>query len=268
MNRNNLKYFSVGALTLLISLMACNRPPDLPLAPSIGYEDVVFEVSSTNIGAVVIETFALKLTFSVSDGDGDIGLDGAESGRPYQEFDLVRDEVTRQPVVFGERPQDPPFNCLDWLIESPVGVPPDAAFDYNGDGDKRDTVLVNFNPNRFNMFVDFFIKQPDGSFVESDVRTWPPGSINEQTFCNTETFDGRIPCLSSADEPCDFVRSTKRPIEGSITYEMISSGFLPVFRTSTIKMVFQIQDRALNKSNIVETPEFTLQDIRVETTGG
>ncbi len=251
----------------LISLVACNRPPDLPVEPTISFNDVVFEVTTTTIGTVPIESYALKLTFNVSDGDGDIGLDGAESGRPYHEFDLVLDESTRQPINFGDNPGDV-FTCIDWIIESPVGVPEDATFDYNGDGDRLDTLGAIFNPNRHNIFVDFLIKQPDGSFVESDVRAWPPGSDNEVTFCNTETFDGRIPCLSADDAPCDFVRSTSRPIEGTITYDMISSGFLPVFRTSTIKMRFQIQDRRLNKSNIVESPEFTLQDIRVDVSGG
>jgi len=259
---------TVGAMTVLMSLVACNRPPDLPLEPSISYNDLVFEVTTTQIGAVEIESYALKLTFNVSDGDGDIGLDGAESGRPFHEFDLILDENDNA-INFGQRPGDPPFTCIDYIIESPVGVPEDATFDYNFDGDKSDSLLVRFNPDRFNIFVDFFIKQPDGSFVESDVRAWPPGGPFEENFCNSETFDGRIPCLSSSDEPCDFIRSTDRPIEGTITYEMISSGFLPVFRTSTIKMVFQIQDRALHKSNIVESPEFTLQDIRVDVdTGG
>ena len=49
------------------------------------------------------------------------------------------------------------------------------------------------------------------------------------------------------------------PIEGVIKYEMKSGLFLPVFRTDTVKIVFQMQDRARNRSNIVETPEFTLQ---------
>ena len=266
MNRNIFKYYSLGAIAFLTSLLACNRPPDLPLAPTISFNDIAFEVTSTSIGDVIIESFALKLTFNVADGDGDIGLDGAESGRPFQEFDLIRENG--EAINFGDRPGDPPFNCIDWIIEAPVGVPIDAAFDHNGDGDVLDTLLIDLNEDQFNIFVDFFIKQPDGSFVESDVRTWPPGSENEQTFCNTETFDGRIPCLSSDDSPCDFIRATERPIEGTITYEMISSGFESVFRNETIKLSFQIQDRKLNKSNIVESPEFTLQDIRVDNPGG
>ncbi len=267
MRLNHTKYYSLAALTLVLSLLGCNRPPDLPDTPVISFNDIAFEVTTVFIGSVPIETTTLKLTFNVADGDGDIGLDGAESGRPYNEFDFVTNP-DGSIVEFGERPGDPPFTCLDYLIEAPQGVPDDATFDYNQDGDTKDTLYVDFNENRHNIFVDFFIKQPDGSFVESDVRAWPPGSDNEVTFCNSETFDGRIPCLSAEDEPCDFIRSTNRPIEGTITYDMQSSGFLPIFRAETIKLVFQIQDRALNKSNIVETPEFTLQDIRVDIDGG
>lgn len=266
MRLNHAKYYSLAALTLVFSLLGCNRPPDLPDAPVISFNDISFEVTTIFIGSVPIETTTLKLTFNVADGDGDIGLDGAESGAPYNEFSFVTNP-DGSIVEFGERPEDPPFTCLNYLIEAPQGVPDDATFDYNDDGDTSDTLRVNFNENRHNIFVDFMVKQPDGSFVESDVRAWPPGSDNEVTFCNSETFDGRIPCLSAEDEPCDFVRSTDRPIEGTITYDMLSSGFLPVFRAETIKLVFYIQDRNLNKSNIVETPEFTLQDIRVDVGG-
>lgn len=266
MRLNHAKYYSLAAMTLVFGLLGCNRPPDLPDAPVISFNDIAFEVTTIFIGSVPIETTTLKLTFNVADGDGDIGLDGAESGKPFDEFEFVRNP-DESIVEFGERPGDPPFTCIDYIIEAPQGVPDDATFDYNEDGDKGDTLLVDFNENRFNIFVDFLVKQPDGTFIESDVRAWPPGSDNEQTFCNSETFDGRIPCLSAEDEPCDFIRSTDRPIEGTITYDMLSSGFLPVFRAETIKLSFQIQDRALNKSNIVETPEFTLQDIRVDVGG-
>jgi hypothetical protein len=266
MRLNHAKYYTLAAIVLAFSLLGCRRPPDLPDTPSISFNDISFEVSTIMVGPVAIETTTLKLTFNVSDGDGDIGLDGAESGRPFNEFDFVLD-TDGSIVEFGQRPADPPFTCLNYIIEAPQGVPEDATFDYNDDGDTGDTILVAFNENRFNIFVDFLVRQPDGTFEEEDIRTWPPGSDNEQTFCNTETFDGRIPCLSSEDEPCDFVRSTNRPIEGTITYDMISSGFLPVFRAEPIKLRFYIKDRALNQSNIVETPEFTLQDIRVDVTG-
>lgn len=266
MRLNHAKYYSLVAITLVFTLLGCNRPPDLPDTPIISFNDVSFEVTTVFIGAVAIETTTLKLTFNVADGDGDIGLDGAESARPFNEFEFKLD-ANGDKIEFGQRPEDPPFSCIDYIIEAPLGVPIDATFDYNEDEDTLDTIAVIFNENRFNIFVDFLIKQPDGSFVESDVRTWLPGSENERTFCNPNTFDGRIPCLSTDDKPCDFINSTNRPIEGTITYDMLSSGFLLVFRAETIKLRFYIKDRALNQSNIVESPEFALQDIRVDIGG-
>lgn len=263
------KYTKARALAvclLTLSLVACfNRPPELPEAPVISFNDIAFEVSTTMIGPVPIETFELKLTLNVSDGNGDIGLDGDENTGIYREFDFVRYNDPDQTIVqFGERPEDPPFTCVDWILEAPPGVPEDAVVDYNNDGDTNDTLRIIQNDNRHNIFIRFFEKQNDGSFVETDPRTWPPGSPNEETFCGI-SFNGRIPCLSSEDNPCNFVVNNDRPIEGTITYAMNSAAFLPVFRTNTIKLEFQIQDRALNRSNIAETPEFTLQDIRVDT---
>jgi hypothetical protein len=45
-------------------------------------------------------------------------------------------------------------------------------------------------------------------------------------------------------------------------YAMVGSGFLNTFSVSTLKLEVQIKDRELNKSNIITTPEFTLNGIR------
>ena len=54
-----------------------------------------------------------------------------------------------------------------------------------------------------------------------------------------------------------------RPLEGSLRYGMTSSGWLFLFR-DTLKIEVMIQDRALNKSNVVSTPDFTLDMISVD----
>ncbi|HLU88692.1 MAG TPA: hypothetical protein VKZ51_02595, partial [Cyclobacteriaceae bacterium] len=53
----------------------------------------------------------------------------------------------------------------------------------------------------------------------------------------------------------------ERAIEGTIRYSMLSLGWNSIFRNDTVKIEVQIQDRALNKSNIVASPDFTLSQI-------
>lgn len=247
----------IGSLILSLSILAiasCNRPPEFPNEPSISFDNVEFEV--VNPGDPLFEENILRLSFNVADGNGDLGLDGGEGSDgsgPYRPYTLVRDLGGF--VEFGQRPTDPPFTCLDYVIEDRENQ------DLNGDGDLGDTLLIEFNDNQYNIEVDFFVKD-GGQFREVEMRAQPLFSQNEQTLCGI-SFDGRFPCLSSEDNPCSFVTDNDRPIEGVITYEMISGLFLPIFRTDTIQLQFKVRDRALNESNVVTTPEFTLQSIQV-----
>jgi len=243
---------SIAAVSLIA--FSCNRPPDLPDAPSISFEDVTFQVR--NEGDPLFEETVLSLSFNVSDGNGDLGLDGNENNAPYNSYSLVTG--ANGFVEFGERPTDPPFSCLDYVIEDRENL------DLNNDEDFLDTLLINFNENQFNIEVDFLVKR-NGVFEELEMRAQPRGSANETTLCGI-SFDGRFPCLSSEDNPCDFIRDNDRPIEGVVTYEMNSGLFLPIFRTDTLMLQFKIRDRALNESNVASTEEFTLQGITIPST--
>lgn len=242
------------SLAFLWLVTACIRPPEFPEEPSISFNNIEFEEIIEVIGTAGVEvrTGLLTLQFNLTDGDGDIGFDGGETG---PDFDFVYENG--KIVQFGERPEDPPFTCVDYLIE---GLEGENGIDYNEDGDTADTLRMNLNEDRFNFFIDFFVKK-NGTFEELDFRRIPE-SANGQTLCGEVPFDSRIPCLSNEDDACKDIDDNPGPIEGVITYEMKSSLFLPVFRTDTVKIVFQMQDRALNRSNIVESPEFTLQGIR------
>jgi hypothetical protein len=242
-----------GLLVPLLGAWSCVRPPDLPETPSISFENVEFEI--LNQGDPLFEETVLRLSLNIADGNGDLGLDGSENFEPYQPFNLVVEND--QYIEFGDRPGDPPFSCLDYAIEDGENT------DLNNDGDLLDTLLIDFNQNQFNIEVDFYVKER-GQFREIELRAQPPGSPNENTFCGI-SFDGRFPCLSSDDNPCNFVQSNSRPIEGVITYDMNSGLFLPIFRTDTMKLQFKIRDRALNESNTAETPEFTLQSITISS---
>ena len=247
-------FFSGLIALVLISFNSCNRPPELPDEPIISFERIEFEI--LNQGDPLFERNELRLTFNVSDGNGDLGLDGSDGENnigPYRRYTLVTENGI--PVEFGQRPFDPPFTCLDYVIEDSENS------DLNGDEDLLDTLRIEFNQAQFNLDVDFFVKV-NGQFEEVEMRAQPLFSANQQTLCGV-SFDGRFPCLSSEDNPCDFVSGNNRPIEGEVTYAMSSGVFLPIFRTDTIKLEFRIRDRALNESNLAETPEFTLQGIQV-----
>lgn len=251
------KAFLFSAALTLFAAMGCTRPPDLPDTPQISFDKVEFEI--LNEGDPLFEENILRLSFNIQDGNGDLGLDGNENFPPYNPFFLVVDNNGR-PIEYGERPEDPDFTCLDYAVEDKENT------DLNGDGDLLDTLLIDFNVNQFNIEVDFFVKK-QGAFQPVEMRALPPGSPNETTFCGI-SFDGRFPCLSSDDNPCNFVRNNQRPIEGVITYEMNSGLFLPIFRTDTMKLAFKIRDRALNQSNTAESTEFTLQGIKVVPDSG
>lgn len=251
MRIRHISKYLLAVLAISAVTIGCNRPPDLPDTPSIDFEKVTFEVRDA--GDPLRETTVLSLSFNVRDGNGDLGLDGDENGVPYNAFGLVIENGSF--VEFGQRPTDPPFSCLDYVIEDTENL------DLNGDGDLTDTLLINFNKNQFNIEVDFFVKR-NGSFEELEMRAQPRGSANERTLCGI-SFDGRFPCLSNEDNPCNFIRNNDRPIEGVITYEMNSGLFLPIFRTDTLILEFKIRDRALNESNVAQSDEFTLQGITI-----
>lgn len=234
-----------------LAVIGCNKPPDFPDEPAISFEEVTFQVR--NQGDPLFEETVLSLSFNVQDGNGDLGLDGNENERPYNSFGLIPD--INGFIEFGDRPTDPSFSCLDYVIEDRENL------DLNNDGDFLDTLLIEFNENQFNIEVDFLVKR-NGVFEELEMRAQPRGSANETTRCGI-SFDGRFPCLSSEDNACAFIVDNDRPIEGIITYEMNSGLFLPIFRTDTLMLEFKVRDRALNESNVARTEEFTLQGITI-----
>lgn len=103
----------------------------------------------------------------------------------------------------------------------------------------QDTLYYTTNPNHYNIEVDYFVKDPSapGGFREFDWR---------EEYCTT--FDGRFPVFS--DQPSS--------IDGTLRYSMTSFGFTTIFSIKTLKLRVSIKDRAGNRSNVIETEEFTL----------
>jgi hypothetical protein len=204
--------------------VSCYQEPDFSFTPAIEFDRVEFVRGSFLDSLIVFVSF--------QDGDGDLGLRGDETSPPYHPFEFVRDD-NGQLITFGSRPDLPPFNPLDWIINPTV----------NGQV-VQDTVLIRQNPNHFNFFIEFFRRRPG----QTNFTQWNP---NAAPFY--QTFNGRFPILNQRDQ--------NRPLGGVIRYGMVSSQWRNIFGNDEIRIRVQIQDRALNRSNIAESPIFTLQEI-------
>lgn len=228
----------VGILIILAG--ACFKAPEFPIEPQIEFQNITFKPG----GLGGFDSLILLISFK--DGDGDLGLAPDETAcidedicynskfyfiKSDQSFVTYKDKRTNP--EFSDLPGFiNPYNCINWEITR------------NNQNVVTDTLYFELNPNHHNIEVDFLVKNPNGTFTEFDWTT-------EFHFPNCGvTFDGRFPILFQ-DRPGS-------PLEGTIRYGMGSSGFRILFSLKTIKLRIQIKDRALHRSNIIETPEFTL----------
>jgi hypothetical protein len=222
---------------ILTGVSACFNPPEFPVGPQIEYESIEYKEVGTGFDS---EYDSLILTISFKDGDGDLGLDATEDAPPYNnKYYYV---VNGKYLNYEAKRTDPnydtlpdfvkPYNCINWEV-------------YKENNIVKDTLYFELNPDYNNITVEFLVKNPDGTFTEFDWKeafNYPNCGIS---------FDGRFPILYK-DQP-------GAPLEGIIRYGMGSIGFKILFSTKTLKLRVEIKDRALNKSNVIDTPEFTLQ---------
>ncbi|MBT0811341.1 hypothetical protein KIH41_08620 [Litoribacter ruber] len=216
----------LGILFLATAAIGCVSPPEnFPSAPEISFSRVEF---------VPIQGAPDSLIVSVDfkDAEGDLGLGPRDFNPPFQPFDYVLTE-TGSRISYSNRPPDAPsYNPRDWRILDPM----------LDNVTVRDTLWIKPNPDHNNIFVRFFIKR--GGDYQEFVWEGPPYYT---------TFNGRFPRILTDDR--------ERAIEGNISYGMLSSGWQAIFRNDTIRLDVQIQDRQLNRSNTVSTPDFTLNQV-------
>ena len=243
---------------IALFLVSCFDPPEYSSIPSIEFEKVSFiDVSNTS------DPDSLIIVIRFKDGDGNLGLDAndpQDTLYPFQSRTFF-DTIPNSPIGYYY-PFDPRFPDLVYLTYSSRRTNPNYdtlppfAKPYNcvnweilRINNKVDTFYFQRNPYHNNINVDFLVKNNDGSFTEFD---WTKEFAYPQ--CGI-TFDGRFPVLSR-----DLSRNAA--LDGKIRYGMASTGFNVLFSIKTLKLRITIFDRSLNRSNTVETPEFTLQQIR------
>jgi hypothetical protein len=218
----NFKYkFSFLVLFAGSIISGCNKPPELPEEPSIEGEWIQFKEAEGPDSLIISIYF--------KDGNGDLGLSSQNIDPPYHPYSVVYDD-NGDTIKFGSKPGLPEYNPIDYIIIR------------DDEGAPLDTVLVEINSDHYNYFVHFYEKK-NGQYTEFDWRAKP----------YYQTFDGRFPDLN--------LENRARPLEGSLRYGMVSSGWLFLFRDS-LKISIQIQDRSLNKSNMIESPDFTLENAK------
>lgn len=205
--------------------VSCISPPDdFPTVPQIGFKNIEYIETNSSDSLVVSVDFR--------DSEGDLGLNAREIDPPFHPLDYPKD-ADGNLITYGNRPTEAPtFNNRDWEINPVIN-----------NVEINDTIWVKVNPDQYNIFIKFFIKR-SGNYTEYDFSGAPFYS----------TFNGRFPRILTEERD--------RAIEGTIRYSMLSLGWNSVFRNDTIKIDVQIQDRQLNKSNVVSTPDFTLSQIR------
>ncbi len=267
---------------------ACFDPPTFPVTPEIEFKSIVFVEGKT-----FIDNDSLNLTIRFKDGDGDLGLPANEIDQPYNNLNLflvnngeleavgttlryndlppfidpapgqtgkLASVRTRNDPGFGSLPPYTiPYSCINYIYDS-VYISEEDKNIFDGSYNLYKTLTAPNLPNVYvlldtfyyelntfhnNITVDFLVKNNDGTFSEFD---WA------SEFCVSDnapgiSFDGRFPVLAEKSGP----------LEGELKYAMVSSGFLALFSVKTLKLRIQVYDRALNKSNIIETPEFTLR---------
>lgn len=212
-------------LLLLVAVYACITPPEgFPSIPEISFNNL--EYVTTN------DADSLIVTINFKDKEGDLGLNPRDIDPPFNELIYPRDQ-NGQLITYRNRPPGAPtFNNRDWIISPLIN-----------NVRVNDTIWVQENPDYYNIFVKFFIKR-SGQYTEFDWSA-PPYFT---------TFNGRFPRILTDDR--------ERAIEGQIRYAMLSLGWNSIFRNDTIRLEIQVQDRQLQRSDAVTTPDFTLSQIQ------
>jgi hypothetical protein len=273
-----------GISAFLVS--ACFNPPEFPLVPEIEFESIYFR-EARGVG----EIDSLVFTISFRDGNGDLGLTSSQIDEPFHDENFylaLNGEIT--PIGKKSRYED-----LPQFLSVPAGVSgklvtvrtaDDPAYQgtvppyidevasctyYTYDSvyisaENADIFDETYNIHRVMtsqglpdvyVLLETFYYQRNPTHANIDVEWWVKENNVytiydwEKEFC-TISFNQRFPVLAEKTGP----------LEGDLQYAMASAGIKNIFSIKPMKLRIKIRDRNLNVSNVVETPEFTLDKIK------
>lgn len=211
-------------LVTALSWTSCISPPDnFPSVPEIEFSTIEYVQTPAQDSLIVSVDF--------KDAEGDLGLSPTDINPPFNPLIYKRDAAGNL-ITYSKRPPEAPsYNPIDWVVDPIIN-----------NTVVKDTVWVEQNEDQYNIFIRFYIKR-NGKFTE--FRWQDPPFYT--------TFNGRFPRILTTEEG--------QAVEGNVKYRMLSSGWESIFRTDTLRIDVEIQDRALNRSNQVSSPEVTLRQI-------
>ena len=218
------KNYSGLMLVTALGWTSCISPPDnYPSVPEIEFSTIEYVQTSGQD--------SLNISVDFKDAEGDLGLSATDVNPPFNPLFYKRDAAGNLITYSNRPPEAPSYNPIDWEVNPVVN-----------NVEVKDTVWVEQNEDYYNIFIRFYIKR-NGQFTE---YRW-----QDPPFYTT--FNGRFPRVLTSEEG--------QAVEGNIKYRMLSSGWESIFRTDTLRIDVEIQDRALNRSNQVSSPEITLRQI-------
>lgn len=219
-----LKNYSGIFLMAVLTWTSCISPPEnFPSVPEIEFSDLEYVPTSGQDSLIITVRF--------KDAEGDLGLSATDINPPFNPLNYKRDFVGNL-ITYSRRPAEAPsYNPIDWVVNPIIN-----------NQTVNDTIWVEQNENQYNIFIKFFRKR-NGQYTEFKWQD-PPFYT---------TFNGRFPRILNSE--------AGQAVEGSISYSMMSSGWESIFRNDTLRIDVQIQDRQLNRSNEISSPDVTLRQI-------
>ena len=276
-----------------LSLYTCEPPEPFPNTPDIEFHDLKYvDVDGAQD--------SLILSFDFKDGDGNLGLHPDERGYPFHDFDVIvhyvpietdsgnfeqirvvtlGDSILYPPLykllIFSNQPQiypevfsdvdnRPEYSCEDYdtlriNMDKTEYIFPGSSF--NSPEFQTDTVYIVKNPNRYNIFVDFYIDFTGDGRNPDNFELFEWEYFGNPFGCGL-SYNGRFPILDDEN------LSSQSSLQGTINYAMLSLGWQNILRTRPFFIEFYIVDRSIlnegeqeSKSNIVRTPVFTLPQL-------
>ncbi|RAW01433.1 hypothetical protein DQQ10_11065 [Pseudochryseolinea flava] len=260
---------------------ACDDNEEISSTPNISFVDLTFGRGNIAEGGAD----SLVLTINFKDKEGDLGKDFI-AGERYMHIYYVdaNNQLHSTPLIidgFGQldtkqikgkiltksmrdKPGMPTLptdvSCSYTYIDCTITDIDVIDQEYTSFEDEGDIVRIadEIYYNRehlYNLEVKILEKQGD-KFIEAFYR-------DDRCNAFSNTFP-RIPNTThhewiSAGGPFRVKRTSKTT--GSIAYAMYSIGHTYVLRDKEFKLQIYVKDRAKNRSNTLETPVFTLQEL-------